>query len=260
MTQIGFSTGALKLGDFRASLRLLRETTMDGVELSALRLQELPGLIASLQELDLTQFAYIALHAPSSFSSFEEDGVIDLLKKLPRNWPIIIHPDTIHDYKKWLGFGSQLAIENMDRRKIDGRTAEELAIWFNKIPSARLCFDMAHAHQCDRTMTEGFRILVQHKGRLCQVHLSELDSVGHHYPLSLGSIQAFSEIASLIPSTVPIIIESLNPLQDQSDQDQRAWIALEAKRALEALARSRATSVGKPLEDATALSPSGVAV
>jgi hypothetical protein len=235
MALIGFSTGALKLGNFKQALHLMNGTSMTAGELSALRLHELPVLISALPKLNLEQFHYISVHAPSRFSADEEDGVIDLLRQIPERCPIIIHPDTIHAPGKWAGFGSQLAIENMDRRKTDGQGVEELCRWFEQLPSARMCFDLAHAHQCDRTMTEAFRILLQFKDRIRQLHISELDSTGHHFPLSYGSMQAFSEIASLIPAEAPAILESLNPLQGEDEDIQRVWIEREAGRAMRAI-------------------------
>jgi hypothetical protein len=235
MPYLGFSTGALALGNFQEALRLMEGTSMTAVELSALRLPELPVLIEALPKLNLGQFSYISFHAPSRFSVDEEGGVIELLCQIPREVPIIVHPDTIHDPGKWIAFGGQLAIENMDRRKADGRSAEELSQWFDRLPNARLCFDMAHAHQCDRTMTEAFRILVRFGDRICQLHISELDSAGHHFPLSYGSMQAFSEVASLIPAGCPAIIESLSPLQEADDDQQRVWIEREAYRARAAI-------------------------
>jgi hypothetical protein len=69
------------------------------------------------------------------------------------------------------------------------------------------------------------------------LHISELDSTGHHFPLSYGSIQAFLEIASLIPADAPAILESLNPLQGAEDELQQDWIEHEANRARAALGR-----------------------
>jgi hypothetical protein len=237
MPYIGFSTGALSLGDFKQALDLMQGTSMTAVELSALRMPELPILVGATPSLHLEQFGYVSFHAPSRFSEDEEDGVINLLGHLPKEWPIIVHPDTIHDSDKWAGFGSQLAIENMDRRKPTGRSAEELSHWFKTLPNARLCFDLAHAHQCDRTMTEAFRILLRFRNRICQLHISELDSTGHHFPLSYGSMQAFSEIGSLIPTDSPVILESLNPLHQADDEIQREWIEQEAIRASTAIGR-----------------------
>jgi hypothetical protein len=246
MASIGFSTGALMLGNFQEALRLMRGTSITAAELSALRLPELPLLIGALPKLHLGQFAYVSVHAPSRFPADEEDGVIELLRQIPNAWPIIVHPDTIHDSEKWSKFGNQLAIENLDRRKPDGRSAEELSRWFDRLPDAKLCFDLAHAHQCDRTMTEAFRILLKFGNRICQLHISELDSTGHHFPLSYGSIRAFSEIASLIPADSPVILESLNPLQGTEEKMQRAWIEREMEKARAAIGRGGMSS-GAPI-------------
>jgi sugar phosphate isomerase/epimerase len=237
MPYVGFSTGALSLHDFGEALALMQGTSMTAVELSALRLAELPTLVGAVPNLHLEQFGYVSFHAPSRFSADEEDGVINLLSCLPKEWPVIVHPDTIHDSDKWAELGSQLAIENMDRRKSTGRSAHELSHWFKTLPNARMCFDLAHAHQCDRTMTEAFRILSRFGDRICQLHISELDSTGHHFPLSFGSMLAYSEIASHIPEDAPAILESLNALRGTTDKKQRAWIELEACRANRAIGR-----------------------
>jgi sugar phosphate isomerase/epimerase len=244
MAYIGYSTGALMLGNFREALRLAQGMSMTAIELSALRLPELPVLVDALPKLNLEQFAYVSVHAPSRFSADDEDGVIALLRQIQKERPIIVHPDTIHDAGKWAEFGNQLAIENMDRRKQVGRSAEELCHWFEQFPNARLCFDLAHAHQCDRTMTEAFRILLRFGDRICQLHVSELDSTGHHFPLSYGSMQAFSEIAPLLPADSPMIIESLNPFQGAEDEVQRAWIEREMSKASMAIGREAILSSG----------------
>jgi hypothetical protein len=237
MQLIGFSTGAIALDNFEGALNLLKQTSMSAVELSALRLPELPILVAALPLIDLEKFRYVAMHAPSRFSPEEEIGVTELLKAVPKQINIIIHPDTIHDVGNWSAFGAQLAIENMDRRKPFGRSAEELGHWFDVLPESRLCLDLAHAHQFDRTMTEAYRILRSYKDRVCQIHVSELDSAGHHFPLSFGSIKAFAEVASMIPQAAAIIIESLNPYSIDQQDVVSSWAELEAERALLALGR-----------------------
>lgn len=242
MQLIGFSTGALALGDFASALELLRGTSMTAVELSALRLPELPVLIEALPLLDLTQFSYVSVHAPSRFSASDENRIIELLNLTEKEWPIIVHPDTIHDCSKWRVFGGQLVIENMDRRKPLGRSAEELCQWFEKLPEARLCLDLAHVHQVDRTMTEAYRILKMFRDRVCQLHVSELDSNGHHHPLSFGSMRAFSEIESMIPPQAAIILESLSPISGTDVAAQVSWIELEAQRACLSLRRKDETS------------------
>ncbi len=238
MPLIGFSTGAIALGNFECALGVLNATSMTAVELSALRLAELPALVEALPHLDLSHFDYVSFHAPSRFSEGDENLVTELLQRVSKNRPIILHPDTIYNCDRWKQFGSQIAIENLDRRKEVGRSAEELSYWFERLPEARLCLDLAHVHQFDRTMTEAYRILKIFRERICQLHVSELDSTGHHFPLSLGSMRAFAEIESLIPLEAPIILESLCPLQHADRAAQIDWVELEAQRACEALGRS----------------------
>jgi hypothetical protein len=255
MAITGFSTGALMLGNFDEALRLMSGTSMTAVELSALRLAELPALIEALPTLNLRQFAYVSLHAPSRFSAAEENEVIEHLHRVPNERPIIVHPDTIHDPGKWTQFGDRLVIENMDRRKPDGRSADELSRWFDRLPNARLCLDLAHAHQCDRTMTEAFRILAKFRDRICQLHISELDSTGHHFSLSFGAIRAFLEVAPLIPALCPAILESRNPLQGANRQMQGLWIEKEAERANQALGRVTLPTPNSTSSENTAVFP-----
>jgi hypothetical protein len=208
MNRVGFSTGALALGDFRAALSQMRREALSAVELSAIRMEELPLLLNAVPSLDLSQFGYIAVHAPSRFSPEKESEIATMLRGLPESWKIVLHPDAIHNPSNWVGFGQRLALENMDRRKPTGRSATELSQWFDRLPEARLCLDLAHAQQWDTTMTEAYQILKQFSARICQVHVSQLDSASHHYPLSASSIRAFSEVAWLIPRDAAIIIES----------------------------------------------------
>ncbi len=209
MRPIGFSTGALALSDFRLALEELEGQPVDSIELSALRYPELRPLLDALETLPLASYKYKSIHAPSSFDAHQEVEIVDLLRRhVPKEWPIILHPDTIQDFSAWRGFGKQLAIENMDRRKPIGRTLEELNLIFEKLPDAMLCFDIGHARQCDTTMTEAYRILRAYSGRLCQIHVSEVNTASHHDPLSFAAIRAFAEVADLIPEHVPLILEA----------------------------------------------------
>ena len=219
MRPIGFSTGALAGADFPLALLKLQDESVDSVELSALRYPELSPLLHALSSLDLKKYHYISIHAPSSFTANQEAEIADLLRQfVPRDWPIVLHPDTIHDFALWRAFGSQLAIENMDRRKPIGRTADELRRVFASLPDASLCFDIGHARQCDTTMTEAYRILRAFSNRLQQLHVSEVNTASRHDPLSYAAMRAFAEVASLIPERVPIILES-RVASDQIEQE-----------------------------------------
>jgi hypothetical protein len=69
------------------------------LELSALRYPELQPLLDALESLTLAPYNYKSIHAPSSFSAEQEVQIVDRLKlSVPRDWPIVLHPDTIHDF------------------------------------------------------------------------------------------------------------------------------------------------------------------
>lgn len=207
---LGFSTGALAFGAYDRGLAEIRRHALGAVELSALRQPELEPLINVIGDLDLSSFQYIAFHAPSEIVAGTEQHVVELLVRVAdRNWPIIVHPDVISDYSLWSQLGPALCIENMDKRKPIGRTAEELEALFGLLPEASLCFDIGHARQIDSTMTEAYFILSRFRTKLRQVHVSEVNTRSKHDALSYASILAFRRMAEMIPVSVPLIIESV---------------------------------------------------
>jgi hypothetical protein len=226
MRPIGFSTGALALGDFRKALKLMAGTNSTTVELSALRDHELRPLMSALRMLDLSAFAYVSIHVPSKFKSLPEAEVAaGLLPCIDLNIPLVIHPDAIRQPSCWAPFGRLLCIENMDKRKNTGRTPAELDSFFDIFRDATFCLDLAHAHQVDSTMTEARLMLTRFGARLRQVHISEIDAEGHHERLSLSSVLANQSVAPLIPINTPIIIESMiskNNMEREMATAQRA--------------------------------------
>ena len=212
MRSIGFSTGALAYGHFRDALGMLMPLNVEAVELSALRDHELGPLMAALPTLDLRRFRYISVHVPSKLASTtERDLVAALAPCLEREIPVVLHPDIIRDASLWRSFGNLLCVENMDKRKPAGRTADELDTFFDLLPEAAFCLDIAHARQIDPTMGEAREMLRRFGRRLRQIHISELDSAGRHHGLSIATILATRRILPLIREDVPAIIESQVP-------------------------------------------------
>ena len=233
MPAIGFSTGALARGDAQRGLQMLRATTANAVELSALRQNELPALVALLDELDLEQFDYVSVHAPSALEPQYENTALELLAQVrARGWPIIVHPDAMHNRLAWAQFGELLYVENMDIRKPIGQTASHLAAIFADLPQASLCLDLGHARQVDPTMSEAAQILLQFGNRLRQLHVSEVNAQSKHDPLSLEAVMAFRRVSSLIPQNVPIILESRVAEADIQKEMDNAVRALDSSVAL----------------------------
>ena len=210
MLIVGFSTGALAFHDFERALRLLDPTRANAVELSALRSIELPTLMSALPSLLShlnARYRYVSFHAPTDFE--DERGLVHQLASVAdMGLNIVAHPDTMIETSPWRELGSRLCIENLDSRKPTGRTAEELARFFDDLPQARLCFDIAHARQVDPTMTEAAYILSMFGDRLVQSHFSELNSRGKHFAMSFVAKQAYELFATVL-SKVPLILESV---------------------------------------------------
>jgi hypothetical protein len=225
---VGFSTGSLALGNARLGLQMVAGQATAAIELSALREDELLPLIEMLDSLDLRQYSYVSFHAPSRLVKLSEHEVISALTEVARRgWPIIVHPDVISTAGAWGALGNRLCLENMDKRKCTGRTASELAMLFERLPQATLCFDIGHARQIDPTMGEADAILRQFRNRLQQVHLSVVNSESVHRPLNAEAMFAFRRVAHWLPDNVPIILETPVRTEDITAELQKvSWLRL----------------------------------
>lgn len=190
----------------------MSEHDLRTVELSALRFDELEPLIRRLDKLEVSDshFDYVSFHAPSYFTSDQEERVIELLQPVKeRDWNIVIHPDVLFTPERWLCFGRNLLIENMDRRKPIGRNARELSWFFSLLPEARFCLDLAHARQIDPTLMLLKRLASEFKDRIAEIHISELDPYCKHVPMSYWAILDYQKISCDLDPLIPVIIESM---------------------------------------------------
>ncbi|MGH9721977.1 MAG: hypothetical protein ACRD8O_17355 [Bryobacteraceae bacterium] len=208
---------------------MLREARVEAVELSALRIDELEPLVSAIPELDLRQFSFVSIHAPSRFTADREGWVVDRLSSLKGNcYPIVVHPDVLYTPALWNQFGDALLVENMDKRKPIGRNVREMQEIFESLPAARFCFDIGHVRQVDPSMTEASLLLHAFGDRLAEVHISEVNTASRHDPISRNAVIAFRRVAMYIPEEVPVILETLIDV-GQSE------IRTEIQRAREAL-------------------------
>lgn len=206
---------------------------VQAVELSALRQEELLPLVEQLDELDLRQFRYVAFHAPSSLEKSFEPAALELLQRVrSRGWPIIVHPDAMHNVAQWGALGELLCIENMDKRKNVGRTAAALDEFFQVLPKARFCFDIGHARQVDPTMSEAALMLQRFGDRLTQLHVSEVGSQSKHDPLTLEAVLAFQRVSHLVPPNTPVILESRVEESGIGEEIENVIQALDPERTL----------------------------
>jgi hypothetical protein len=225
--RVGFSTGALARGDFRAGIELQRGQGSDAIELSALREHELQPLIDALPSLDLADFTHVSVHAPAGMVELDAGSLTDLLSRLPEEWPIIVHPTVIGEPEPWRRLGARLCIENMDRRK-PGRTVEELESVFDELEQSRFCLDLGHAAQIDPSLGEARKMIDRFGERLVQLHVSRLGPGCEHRPLDDDAARSFRSLARMIPAEAGLIIES---------EVDSTLVALEIERVREVFGR-----------------------
>lgn len=205
----GFSTGALAKGDFNSALSMLEGYTLPAIELSALRVQELPALLDSFATLPLRGYEHVTIHAPSKFAAEAESAVADQLARVAHLVNgFIVHVEAIVDAAPWRALGAKVFVENADGRKRTGRTTEELLRVLDQLPDAKVCFDIAHVHQVDPTLLEAYRMVHAIGDRIGQIHVSQLDHACHHQALSRGIATEFARLAPLLPHTA-VILESV---------------------------------------------------
>jgi hypothetical protein len=178
------------------------------IELSALSESELPSLLDFIDGSPLLPFLFIAVHAPTKDRAMPEAELIDALSSLVGHVDaIVMHPDVMEEPARFRDLGSTLALENMDRRKDIGQTADHLAQYFTELPDASFCLDVPHAASVDPKLSIAHDLLDAHGHRLSHVHLSSLDASCHHRPLTVTDQQRFVPVLDRCRD-VPWILEA----------------------------------------------------
>ena len=123
-------------GDWGALCWEAARTSVFAAEFVALSEDELPALLDYLGSGVELPFRFLSVHAPTKHRRMGEAEFVDTLAALPGCVDaVVVHPDTMEDPSLYARIGRRLAIENMDSRKRDGRTVEELAPLFAALPT-----------------------------------------------------------------------------------------------------------------------------
>ncbi|WP_320670826.1 TIM barrel protein [Patulibacter defluvii] len=211
---LGTSTGHLT--ELRGQWDMLVTRAFDvstlAVELAALSEPEFLSLCdwlaASRRELP---FRFLSVHAPTKHRELPESALVERLRALPAVVDaIVVHPDAIERPERYAALGATVVLENMDARKADGRTADELEPFFAALPEAGFCLDVPHAQSIDPSLDEAQRLLDAFGERLRHVHLSSLDEHCHHVPLRPADEEAFGPVLQRCLD-VPWILEAPLP-------------------------------------------------
>jgi Xylose isomerase-like TIM barrel len=205
----GYMTGAR--GDWPRLLAAAEALSHDVVELSALSADELPGLRAFLVDGEPLGFAHVSVHGPSKGWAGTPAELAAELAALPAQVEgIVMHPETLGDRAPFVALGARLWLENMDTRKADGRTPDELARFFDALPDARFCFDVAHAWLHDPTMALAHALLDAFGDRLAEVHVSSIEESGEHVPLRPQDAETFAPVLARCLG-IPWVLEAPLP-------------------------------------------------
>jgi hypothetical protein len=206
---LGASTGYMRgwRGDWAALVREATVIAPYAIELSVLDEDELPGLVRYLSDGPELPFRYVSVHGPSKGRRMGEPELCGLLAGLEAAHAVVVHPDTIEDPDAYGVLGERLVLENMDARKNDGRGADELERWFELLPLAGFCFDIAHAWSLDPTMALGEELLDAFAPRVRHVHVSSMDAQLHHTPLRFEDEERFAPLLERCRD-VPWILEA----------------------------------------------------
>lgn len=194
---LGASTGYMagSRGNWPNLLSQAARVSETTIELSALSGEELAPLqtfLAARPE-SVTRFERLSVHGPSKGWEGSTQTLVDALLELPGCIAgIVMHPDTMGDLPPYEALGARVWLENMDTRKGDGRTVDELDAYFAALPQARFCFDIAHAGLHDPSMGLAHELLDAYGGRLAEVHLSSIEEDGTHVPLRAEDLDRFA--------------------------------------------------------------------
>jgi hypothetical protein len=202
--------------DWVRALAVADDFSGSAVELSALSLQELPGLLAFLEGDALVALAdeHVSVHGPVKGLTGDWATLTAQLEALPDTVAtIVMHPDTLSDdsFPYLRKLGARLVLENMDCRKEDCRTPEELARVFAALPEAGFCLDVAHVWTVDPTLALGHQLLDAYGSRLREVHVSGIEPDGKHRPTTQADLARYEPLLTRCRQ-VPWVFES--PLVD----------------------------------------------
>lgn len=207
---VGASTGYMEASRDHWSAQVAEAWTVSpfAAELSTLSETQLRSLREYLASGPALPFRYLSIHGPSKDRCLPEEALVAELRELAE-WAdgIVMHPDTLEDPGRYRDLGRKLVIENMDARKELGRTQDELASTFAKLPEAGFCFDIAHAWSIDPDMSVASDLLDAFGERLRHLHISSLSPDLHHIPLTEEHEELFAPLLQRCLD-VPWILEA----------------------------------------------------
>ncbi|NTW13760.1 MAG: hypothetical protein HGA31_01885 [Candidatus Moranbacteria bacterium] len=242
--RIGFSTGATF--GFRDPLSItgIQDMPMGGqppnpVEICFNNTNDLPAfrnLAIDLAQNEaalkmLSSSVALSIHAPANGVRYGDneisEAVLDAVWKMMqvvRIDRVVFHPDVIdHDGWELFRYGRfpGLALENSDSRKPFGRSVDDMAELIDRLRCG-LVLDLAHCFMIDPTMRSAYDFIDRLGDRIVEVHLSGVgESEGSHVPLFKTGQDIILDPLRLIPTDIPVIVESACAGSDDLEAEYR---------------------------------------
>ena len=82
---------------------------------------------------------------------------------------------------------------------------------------------------------------------MAEVHLSEVNAASKHEPISCSATLAFQQVASMIPETIPVILESIVSAEFIDDEIEAAHEALATGGPRPRVRKRRSGAMPRPL-------------
>lgn len=211
---IGLSTCCFYPKPIIDSLKLIKDLGFTVAEVCCLHTDEVPQVehLFRYHRKLIESFDYLSLHLPTKGKSYH----IELHREAMRRGLkcSVVHPDTIKRWD-WMAEEKNIAVENMDNRKLYGQNAESLDLIFELLPQVGFVLDIGHASQ-GRNLSRGLFLAERYPDRLKHFHLSHVDLAGKHHTLTHPDWDKFSsEMAIRRVPDHPVILEV--PIQKVED-------------------------------------------
>jgi hypothetical protein len=209
--QVGLSTGFMAeiRGDWDRLVDEASSSSSSVVELSALSSSELPALVEYLRKRSTLPFRHVLVHGPAKGIRPDVEAALPAqVSQLPSFVEgVVLHPETLSRPDALESVGHRLLLENMDPRKNDAKTPDQLERFFSVLPQARFCLDVAHVWLNDPTMSLGHDLLDAFGDRLAEVHISSILPSGTHVALDRDHLDVFEPVLRRCVG-VPWILEA----------------------------------------------------
>jgi hypothetical protein len=218
MGAIGFSTGSLYKSnmDLNERIKLYNSLGASAIELGFSTPNELFEYDLNKDAIkDLKKYDFVSIHAPWKKIVYGANtNTNEVLKKLEKICQktnidgIVLHPDTIDDFKLLEKSNLPFLLENMDQRKDFGTYIEDFK-FLNCTNNLGYVLDLQHAYEHDPSMDMAYKLLEVMGDRLSHLHVSGQLGNEMHVPIHMAGNR--SEITSILTLgvNVPKIFEGV---------------------------------------------------